>query len=256
MKLNRSILFIILLTPFIYVQSSFAGPPYYLLDSATADYNIGNYTGAAGFYNKFLNSGYVSADVYYNLGNCYYRTNDLANSILNYERAKKLSPTDADVQFNLQLANLKTTDKIQNEPQLFLGTWWNSFVNLATERGWAYMTILLFTSALLLLLLYLFSSGVRLRQAGFWGAIFVFSFSAGSFILAREQYRTLTTHDTAIIMSPNVTVKGSPTDSGTALFLIHAGTKVTIVKTEGTWTEVKLANGNQGWLITTDIKTI
>ncbi len=256
MKAKRLILFLIFISPALNRLPAMAAAPYSLTDSAAAAYNKGNYAGAIAFYNRFLKSGYVSADVYYNLGNCYYRTNDIAKAILNYERAKKITPSDADLQFNLQLANLKTTDKIPGETQLIINTWWTNFINLEGERGWAYFSILFLCLALMLLLLYLFSGRLAFRQAGFWGAVLMFAACTAAFMLAREQYRTLTTHSTAIVMSPSVTVKASPADNGTALFVIHDGTKVTIVKTEGAWTEIKLSNGNQGWLLNTDIEAI
>src|SRR5579859_4188461 len=104
-----------------------ASAAYNLQDSGNAAYAKGNYAKAITFYTKFLDGVYESSAVYYNLGNCYYKTNEIGKAILNYEKAKRLSPGDADIQFNLQLANQKTTDKI-SESQLFLVTWWDNFV--------------------------------------------------------------------------------------------------------------------------------
>jgi tetratricopeptide (TPR) repeat protein len=235
---------------------SFASAPYALSDSGNAAYKKGNYASATDFYLKFLNSGYESPDIYYNLGNCYYRTNDIAKAILYYEKAKRLAPEDADIQMNLQLANLKITDRIPPDAQLFFVSWWHNVVNMASERGWGVICIFLFCIFLGLIILYLTSQSLGLRKLGFWAGLLMLILCISAFMLARVQYDVMNTHDTAIIMSPTVTAKGSPADNGTQLFVVHEGTKVKIIKTEGSWTEVKLANGNQGWVATTDITPI
>jgi hypothetical protein len=232
-----------------------ASVPYGIVDSGNATYAKGNYAKAITFYSKFLDGVYESPEVYYNLGNCYYRSNEIGKAILYYEKAKRLSPGDADIEFNLQLANQKTVDKI-GESQLFFVSWWDSFVNLASERGWAIICIVLFCITLVLVILYLLSPRLIIRQLGFWGGLFMLVLCFFAFMLAHQQYRSATTHDTAIVMSASVTVKGAPADNSTQLFLIHEGAKVRILKTEGTWVEVKLANGNQGWLLASDISAI
>jgi tetratricopeptide (TPR) repeat protein len=237
-------------------RTSYATAPYTYTDSATAAYKKGEYAKAATFYQQFVSSGYESPDIYYNLGNCYYKTNDIAKAILYYEKAKRLAPADADIQFNLQLATQKTTDKIPSDNEIFLVSWWDNFVNMASERGWAIICIIFLCTALGLVILYLLSQSVLLKQLGFWLGALMFLSCLFAFILARQQYTKATTHDTAIVMSASVTVKGSPVDNATQLFVIHEGTKLKIIKTEGTWTEVKLSNGNQGWLLSSDIAAI
>jgi len=238
------------------VTPVYASAPYNLSDSGNAEYAKGNYAAAIAFYTKFLSIGYRSADVYYNLGNCYYRTNSIGKAILNYERAKKLAPGDADIRFNLQLANQRTSDKIVANPQLIFITWWNNFANRTSERGWGIACIILFIISLTLILFYLMSSRLKLRQLGFWSGIFMLALCLFSFLLANQQYNRAARHNTAIVMSASVTVKGAPSDSGTQLFLIHEGAKVWILKTNGSWVEIKLANGNQGWMPAADITII
>jgi len=236
--------------------SSFASAPYYLADSGNTYYSKGNYAKAINAYTRFLDNGYESANVYYNLGNCYYRNNEIAKAILYYEKAKKLAPEDADVQFNLQIANQKTTDKIAQDNQLFFVSWWDNFVNMASEKGWAVTCILFLCVGLLFILFYFLSPNLLIRQLSFWGGILMFILSLSSFVLAQQQYRITTAHDTAIIMSPTVTAKGAPAENATQLFVIHEGAKVHIIKTNGNWVEVKLANGNQGWMQLSDIAAI
>jgi len=233
-----------------------ASAPYNLADSGNAAYAKGNYAKAINMYSMFIDRGYESANVYYNLGNCYYRTNDVAKAILYYEKAKKLSPGDADILFNLQIANQKTIDKIAPESQLFFVNWWNNFVNTASEKGWAIICIVLFSVCLVLIIFYLLSPSVIVKKMSFWCAGFILALSLFSFILARQQYRTATAHDTAIVMSPTVTVKGSPTENATQLFVVHEGAKVHIIKINDNWIEIKLSNGNQGWVQASDIAMI
>jgi tetratricopeptide (TPR) repeat protein len=254
MKLWANILLVIAMCGVM--NSASAEAPYNLLDSAHSAYAKSNYAKAITFYSKFEESGYISEQEYYNLGNCYYRTGEIAKAILYYEKAKKLNPSDADVQFNLQLANLKTTDKINGGNTIFLVNWWNSFVNSFTEKGWAIICIALLFLAVLLFVLYNISGSLAMRQLGFWGGLVMAIFSLCSFAFARDQYNTLSSHDTGIVMSASVTVKGAPDEKATQLFVLHEGTKIAIVKTEGEWTEIRLPSGSQGWLLASDISPI
>lgn len=257
MKLHRKhILFLSLVLCFAAALPASASAPYALSDSANAAYAKGNYAKAITFYNKFLSSGYVSADVYYNLGNSYYRSNEIGLAILNYERAKKLAPDNADILFNLQLANQRTTDKINAGSQLVFLSWWSNFVNMASEKGWGIISIIFLCLTLTLVVVYLFSPRPALRQMGFWGGLFMLFLCVSSFMLANTQYKEANNHNTAIVMSASVTVKGAPSDSATQLFVIHEGTKVQVLRTNGNWVEVKLANGNQGWMPASGITVI
>lgn len=234
-----------------------AWSPYAAIDSGNAEYSKGNYDKAINFYNTFTKiDGYRSAQVYYNMGNCYYRKGDIANAILNYERAKKLAPSDPDIQFNLQIANLKTVDKIIPNPTIFITNWWRNLTDTFSEKGWGIMCIIFFFTSLVLLGAYFMSPNLTLRQMGFWGGALMLIFTFSTFMFAHQQYNNLNSHDTAIVMSNSVTVTGAPATNATHLFVIHEGTKVQILEKQGNWMEVKLANGNQGWLHTSDVAEI
>jgi tetratricopeptide (TPR) repeat protein len=232
------------------------GINYTQLDSGNAYYTKSLYDKAIANYNKFIMEGNESAQAYFNLGNCYYRKSDMAYAILNYEKAKKLAPSDPDIQFNLQIANLKTTDKISPDASSSISNWWRGFVDTYSERGWAIICIVCFCICLLLLGVYFMARNLLFKQLGFWVGMVMLLVSVTTFVFSYEQYSILTSHDTAIVISNSVTVTGAPTDNATKLFVIHEGAKVWIVKTEGNYTEIKLANGNQGWLLTSDISEI
>jgi tetratricopeptide (TPR) repeat protein len=236
--------------------SSATNGDYMFLDSGNAAYNKANYTKAINFYQHFLSGGVESEQAYYNLGNCYFRINEIGKAILYYEKAEKLTPGDADVQFNLQLANQKIADKVSSEPPVFIYSDWKNFENKFTEKQWAIIGICLLCLGLLLFGVYLSAPRVLVKQLSFWPGCVIIILSLFTLYVAHQQYQLLNSHDTAIVTVPTVTATGAPDEKATQLFVVHEGTKVWIVKTEGEWTEIKLANGNQGWLISSDISEI
>jgi tetratricopeptide (TPR) repeat protein len=258
MKLRNSHIFTlawccIMLHPYHLVAKSTS---YLLSDSGNAEYNKANFAKAITFYQKFLNGNIESAQAYYNLGNCYYRTNEIGKAVLYYEKAERLTPADPDVQFNLQLANQKITDKVPADVPVFIYSDWKKFENKYTEKQWAFICIALLCLSLLLFALYLIVSPIFARQLCFWSGFAVIFLCLFAFYIANQQYETLNSHDSAIVMKATVMVKGAPEEKALQLFAIHEGTKVWIVKTEGEWTEIKLVNGNQGWLYSSDISEI
>jgi len=248
-----TLLFCWMLNP---VKTLASNSDYPSLDSANAAYNKANYSKAISFYQKFLNGGIESAQAYYNLGNCYFRSNEMGKAILYYEKAEKLTPGDPDIQFNLQLANQKITDKITSDAPIFIYSDWKKFENKFTEKQWALTSIWILCLSLGLFAIYLLASHMVIRQLSFWSGLVLIFFSIFTLYMAHQQYELLNSHDTAIIMSSTVTVNGAPEEKATQLFVLHEGTKVWVIKTEGEWTEIKLANGNQGWLISSDISAI
>ena len=219
-------------------------------------YNEGHYQQAIALYDSLLTQG-VSAELYYNLGNAYYRVDDITHAILFYERALQLAPGDADIRFNLQMARSKTIDKIVPESEVFFVTWYHSLVNMASVDGWATMALVSLALAVVLALLYLFANPIWMRKAGFFGALLaVLLFVVGN-LLAWQQKHDLVNHRGAIIMESAVSVKSTPAKNGTDLFILHEGTKVVIVDNSmREWKEVRVADGKQGWVETKSIEDI
>jgi tetratricopeptide (TPR) repeat protein len=207
-----------------------------------------HYQQAIAGYESLLKGG-VSADLYYNLGNAYYRTDNITKAILNYERALLLSPGDADTRFNLQMARSKTIDKITPESEMFFVTWYHSLVNLMSVDAWARTALIALAIAIILALAYLFSGRIWLRKVGFFGAFFLLVVFVLSNLFAFQQKQKLTHRIGAIIMTNAATVKSTPSKNGTDLFILHEGTRVTI--TDGSmsgWKEIRVADGKQGWI--------
>ena len=208
----------------------------------------GEYQQAIKDYEALLKQG-ASADLYYNLGNAYYRSENITRAVLNYERALLLSPGDRDIRFNLQIARSKTIDKIVPESEMFFFTWYRSLVNLMSVDAWAWTALVSLALVIILLLIYLFSERIWLRKIGFFGGLVLLALFVLSNIFAWQQKQDLLFRKGAIIVSPSVTVKSTPAVNGTDLFILHEGTKVSI--TDGSmkgWTGIRIADGKEGWV--------
>lgn len=223
---------------------------------ADAEYAKENYQEAVKQYNEILKEG-VSADVYYNLGNAYFRTGNITQAILAYERASKLAPGNDDIRFNLQFARSKTADKITPQPEIFFVTWYKSLVNCTDSNTWAIVSIVLFVLALAMLALYLFCTNTVLVRGGFYlGVLALLLFLATTFLSWQQKVQS-ETHDGAIIVVPTVNVKSTPAASSANTMVLHEGTRVDITdRTMKGWLGVRLTDGREGWLHTTDIEEI
>lgn len=224
--------------------------------NADDEYAKGNYQQAIKDYQEILKAG-VSSEIYYNLGNAYYRTDNITQALLAYERALQLSPGDNEIRFNLQYARSKTIDKITPETEMFFVTWYNSLVNFTSVDRWAKTAIVSIVMALLLILVFLFAPQMWARKSGFYGsAVFLLLFAFAN-LFAFQQKHELETKQGAIVIAPTVNVKKTPAASGTDVFVIHEGTRVDITdRGMKQWRGVKLADGREGWLKTSQIEEI
>ena len=223
---------------------------------ADSAYIRGQYQQAIKDYEMLLKQG-ASADLYYNLGNAYYRSENITRAVLNYERALLLSPGDRDVRFNLQIARAKTIDKIVPESEMFFFTWYRSLVSLMSVDAWAWTALIALALLIVLLLVYLFSERIWLRKIGFFGGFVLLILFALSNLFAWQQKQDLLFRKGAIVISPSVTVKSTPAKNGTDLFILHEGTKVSI--TDGTmkgWMGIRIADGKEGWIESNMIEEI
>lgn len=219
-------------------------------------YKRGNYQLAIKEYEELLKQG-VSADLYYNLGNAYYRTGNLTKAIIAYERAAVLSPGDDDIKFNLQFASAKTIDKISPKSEMFFITWYHSLVNYTSVDNWAKTAITAIVGVLILLLVYLFVANITLRKVGFYGACaFLILFILSNFF-AYQQKQILENCANAIVIKPIVQVKKTPSQNSTNEFVIHEGTKVSITdKGLKQWRGIQLSDGREGWIKSNEIEEI
>ena len=216
--------------------------------SADQEYKRGNYPQAITDYKSLLKKT-PSAEVYYNLGNAYFRSDSIPQAILAYERAALINPGNSYIRFNLQFARGKTIDKVAEPDEMFFISWFRSAANLATVDGWA--TMVLISAALLgcFILLYFFSSRILVRKVGFGCAIAFAILFVLSNIFALYQKNALTSKEGAIIMAPAANLKKTPIRSGADEAVLHEGTRVDIAdRSIKGWLGVKLADGREGWI--------
>lgn len=227
-----------------------------LTDQATEAYKTGDFTKAISLYEEIARTEGVSADLYYNLGNAFFKEKQYPMAILNYERSLLINPRFEDAKFNLELAKLQVVDKIVPVHEFFLTSWFNSVCNFMSSNAWGYWGIITFFLFITGAFFYTFSRKVFLKKVGFFGGILFLVICIFSNIFAYGQKEKLELREYAIVFTPTVTVKGSPADSGTELFVIHEGTKVKIRSTLGEWSEIEIADGNVGWLPSASIEII
>lgn len=216
-------------------------------------YISGEYELAIAEYQAVIDSGYESAELYFNLGNACYKSNKITLALVNYEKANILDPGDEEILHNLEMARQLVVDKIEVLPEFLPKVWYQRFICLLKTDQWALVSMIAFPLSLLLFLLYLFMRGVRIRKISFWLAVMIMLISLSSFLFSYQAKKLVYNHSFAIIVSPSVTIKSSPDESGTELFQLHEGTKVEIVDQLGDWKEIKLSDGNVGWLKTADL---
>ena len=228
-------------------------------DKVAADsaYVKGDYKAAIEIYESLAANNGESADVYYNLGNAYYKSENIAKAVLNYERALLLNPDDEDIRFNLELARSKTVDKVAPEYKFFLMEWLEGIINLLSISAWSILAVVSFVVMLLTLLLFLFGKSVSTKKTGFIIALFSLFITIFANLSALHRYHYLTERNNAVIMEPSVTAKSTPSNSGTELFVIHEGRKVKISDDSmREWTEIELEDGNKGWIPSSSLERI
>jgi tetratricopeptide (TPR) repeat protein len=211
-------------------------------------YNTGNYNKASEIYEDLLNNGYREAIVYYNLGNSYFRLNKIPHAILNYERARILDPLDDGIIFNLKLANLKIVDKFEPIPKLFFIDWYENFIDYTNSNTWAFIFLLFFWLTFILLSGFALFSASETRKKLFRFTVLALIFSIGSLFFAFKTFNSENERLNAIIFNTSVYVKSAPDLGATDLFILHEGTKVRILDRVSNWIEIKIENGNVGWI--------
>ena len=240
--------FAVLLGIMLAAATACAQSPDVMFQQANQLYQEGKMADAANMYENILRSGLVSGEVYYNLGNAYYKGGSIPKAILCYERALRYIPGDDDLRHNLQLANLMIADRIEPTPKLFVWEYWDtlkSYVSLRTATWLVYSGY-----ALLVLSWMAFILGRRygVRKTALYAggtsvvllALFITMFVA--------KFSDTRRSDEAIVQAPIVTVKNSPDPKSSDAFVLHGGVKVQIVDSVGAWAKIRLADGKVGWM--------
>lgn len=226
-----------------------------LWDEAARLYSEKNYEEAVGAYQQLARHG-ESAPLYYNYANALFKAGYTGKAILYYERALRLDPSNEDIKYNLEFANLSKTDKIDHIEPFFVVVWYRNITNLLTSNMWAYVSLVLFLLAMVMFLVYRFGKILPLRKAAFGLFIAFFAFYLVSMGHALYSRNMVVNNPEAIVMVGSETARSTPDDSGTEVFVIHEGTKVQVKNSVLEWSEVKLEDGKVGWIKTSSFEVI
>ncbi|GGW24967.1 tetratricopeptide repeat protein [Arenibacter certesii] len=227
-----------------------------LFEKATTFYNAGEYEDARENYLKILENGEHSAALYFNLGNTYYKLNDIAPSIYYYEKALLLNPSDQDVLNNLSFARNMTLDAIEPLPQTTVAKFYHKVTGYLTFDQWAYLSIaFMFLFVGLYIAFYYFRFATQKRIAFISSLIFlIFTLIAAT--LAYVQYKRFNSEKPAIIYVEQAPIKSEPNNRSQAIFNLHAGTKVEVVDQLDGWKKIEIADGKTGWVLSTEIREL
>lgn len=234
----------------------FAQDPKQLFNEANELYKQKEYEQAAQVYDKIATLGYESAEVYYNLGNCYYKTNQIGLTILNYERAKKIEPDNDDIEFNLKLANLRVNDRIETAPQMMLVTWFKNLLASQTANGWGKTSLVLLWLSFVAITVFVFANKFLLKRISFLSAIVLLAVSLLFLLIAYRQNTYEKTNNNGVVMITNTYIKSAPENNAVDLFILREGVKAAILEEAGDWQKIKLADGKVGWIKKDDMETI
>ena len=219
-------------------------------------YSLGEYNSAIEYYKQIEDSGYMSAKLWYNMGNAYYKLQDDGRAILYYERALKLDPSNQDVKNNLEIAKLKTLDKIESVPEFILSTWTKDIRNAMSSDNWAYTGSVFFIITAVLMLLFRHAPQVGQRKLSFVFACVTMLIAIIAFVFSLNLKNKATNKESAVVLAPVSNVKSAPNSTGGNLFILHEGTKVEVLESVGQWSKVELSDGRQGWMESKDFEAI
>ena len=219
-------------------------------------YMEGDYKKAVEEYRAIIDGGEYSAKLYFNLANAYFKQEKIAEAILYYNKALNIAPSDDDIRHNLSLAEAKTKDKINAIPEFFLGRWTRTMRSSMSCTAWSVWSLLTFALVLALGVLFLLASNIKIRKASFYSALCMALLFVMTTSFAVSSRNSMLNHSEAVVMSSAISIKSSPDNSATDLFVLHEGTKVDILSQMGEWSEISIADGKKGWVETKHIEAI
>ena len=227
-----------------------------LFEQGNKAYNEGAYEVAAKNYLQIVDGGEHSAELYYNLGNVYYKLNEIAPSIYYYEKALLLNPGDADIKNNLAYAKNMTLDAIEVMPETGLAKIYNSATSYFSFEQWAYVSVALMLLFVFCYLLYYFLRYATYKRIAFVSGIVFLFLAFATITITYSKYNIFSSDQPAIVFDKEVVVKSEPNDTSAETFRLHEGTKVLILDELGEWKKIKIADGKTGWLDNKSIKIL
>lgn len=251
----KKLAFILLI---LFSFSSSAQDEYYgtLLQQANEQYKQNNYDSALILFNEIERADLWSYNLFYNKGNAYFKNNQLPLAILYYEKAKKLKPNNADLKYNIKLANELITDKLEVIPEFFVTSQIKSVAGIMNSNYWAWLSVLMVFIASVLFGVYFISSSISLKKMFFLLFISTSGLFVASAVLGSIKMNLETNQSGAIVFQASLTVKSEPSNNAIELFVLHEGTKVEILETSNDWIKISLPNGDIGWVNSSSIRII
>ncbi|NJB36943.1 SH3 domain-containing protein [Croceivirga sp. JEA036] len=249
-KIVSSLLFVLFIGLSAFAQNEV------LFNKATEAYNKGNYSTALEHYETILDNGKHSAELYFNMGNCYYKLDEIGLSIYYYEKAKLLNPKDQEIQNNLAYAENMRLDAIEAMPKTAMARFRDSTLSLFTYDNWALFAVLLSISFVILYILYYRSTYATQKRIFFIGAMVAIFLSVATVTLAYFSYDAFKKDNPAIVLKREIVVNTEPNTQSERVFSLHEGTKVNILEKLNGWFKVKIADGQTGWVQSNTIKLL
>ncbi len=224
-------------------------------DKANQEYRNENYENAAKLYESVLDQGKHSVDLYFNLGNTYYKLNQLAPSIYYYEKGLQLDPKNKDILNNIQYAQQATVDAIKIKKTSKIKALSKNFLQILSFNTWAVLAIICSIIAAAMFLIYYFTKKPILKRIWFIGSLFFIVSMLFTLLLSYNSFK-LSDTNYAIVWDNEVEVRDAPTSSSTRLYYLHEGTKVSITYEEDNWARIMLTDGNEGWIQKQQLKKL
>lgn len=254
-SVNKKIVGLLMLCLMLF-SASYAESYQQLMQRANTAYQQQQYAEAVALYQQIADAGNEGSVLYYNLGNAYYKTDDLSHALLWYERALRLDPRNEDIKHNIAFVNRQLVDRIEVLPELFITRWWNALSKSLTSNTWAILSIIFCALMFLSVVLLLVARRPWLRSLGMATTVLCLLLTVFSIIFAHKEAVRYEKFPEAIVMQPVLNAKSTPNATGNDLFVIHEGLKVGVTDRLNDWLEIKLPNGEKGWVPAQGVEVI
>jgi tetratricopeptide (TPR) repeat protein len=248
MKKSYKITIFLFLLNFFALFNAIALENKVLYINAQNAYKNQDYYTAIKAYKQILANNVIAPEVFYNLGNCYYKIDSIGKSIQYYEKARKIIGDDEDLMHNLKFAHNRTVDKIEPMPEFVVTSTWKNIVNFKTADTWANYMVINFVFVFVSLILFQLAKQSSLKKTFFGLSMLLIGVTAMFYMLAKSRTIADNSINQGVVITPSCSVKSAPQSVATDLFLIHEGTVFKIIEIQSDWFKIRLDNGNIGWI--------
>ena len=246
-------LIVILVSILFSTLPAFGNP---LIEKAEKAYDSKKYKEAIMSYEKLIKDGFTSYQLYFNLGNSYYRNNELGKAIYYYELARKIEPNDEDVRLNLGIASGKTIDKIDAKENFFISAVKTNVLSSFSTTTWAWLNISALFVACVLFFFFVVSTQLLVKRVSLLVSSVLFIAFTVTYFLGYSAVKAKYENKFAVILEKEIKIMNEPTAMAKVKFTLHEGTKIRVVENNGNWLLIKLDNGNEGWVKIDDVGII